>query len=150
MTSTGKYTALLERLPNDVATLVRIVQGLTSMNTSHPPFYGVALPDERKSESHIREVERDAGSPFPHRPSAAECWTQCGTSGANPAKSGISKGDLRGLCFIAANLVHDNGSPQQGRDATLGCLGRYALPGPPLRDNEMAFFDELSVLIAAA
>jgi len=58
MTSTGKYTALLERLPNDVATLVRIVQGLTSMNTSHPPFYGVALPDERKGESHIREVER--------------------------------------------------------------------------------------------
>jgi hypothetical protein len=58
MTSTGKYTALLERLPNDVATLVRIVQGLTSMNKSHPQCYGVELPDERKSESHIREVER--------------------------------------------------------------------------------------------
>jgi hypothetical protein len=29
MTSAGKYAALLERLPNDVAALVRIVQGLT-------------------------------------------------------------------------------------------------------------------------
>jgi hypothetical protein len=27
MTSVGKYAALLERLPNDVAALVRIVQG---------------------------------------------------------------------------------------------------------------------------
>ena len=29
MRSTGKYTTLLERLPNNVATLVRTVQGLT-------------------------------------------------------------------------------------------------------------------------
>ena len=30
------------------------------MNTSHPPYsyYGVERPDERKSESHIREAER--------------------------------------------------------------------------------------------
>ena len=30
------------------------------MNTSHPPYfyYGVERPDERKSDSHIREAER--------------------------------------------------------------------------------------------
>ena len=28
----------------------------------------------------------------------------------------------------------------------LGCLRRYALPGPPLGDNAMAFFDEPAAL----
>jgi len=67
------------------------------MNTSHPPYsyYGVERPDERKSESHIREAER--------RPSAAEGWAQCGTSGANPAKFGIFKGDR--ILWILAILL---------------------------------------------
>src|SRR5437870_11684810 len=58
MTSAGKYAALLERLPNDVAALVRIVQGLTLHEFVASSLYGVALSEHRKSESHIREVER--------------------------------------------------------------------------------------------
>jgi len=58
MASAGKYAALLERLPNDVAALVRIVQGLALHEYVASSFYGVELSDERKSESHIREVER--------------------------------------------------------------------------------------------
>lgn len=45
MTATGKYAALLERLPNDVAALVRIVQGLTLHEFVAYSLYGVALPE---------------------------------------------------------------------------------------------------------
>jgi hypothetical protein len=53
MTSAGKYAGLLERLPNDVAALVRIVQGLTLHEFVASSLYGVALSEHRKSESHI-------------------------------------------------------------------------------------------------
>jgi hypothetical protein len=47
MTAAGKYAALLERLPNDVAALVRIVQGLTLhefvAGSSEPVRRGIAL-----------------------------------------------------------------------------------------------------------
>jgi hypothetical protein len=58
MTSPGEYAALYEKLPNDVANLVHIVQGLGVYDVIAPDFYGFNIPDERKNEIHIRPVEK--------------------------------------------------------------------------------------------
>jgi hypothetical protein len=58
MTSVGEYTALFEKLPNDVGTLVRVVQGLGIYDVVAPDFYGFNIPDERKNEIHIRPVKK--------------------------------------------------------------------------------------------
>jgi hypothetical protein len=71
---------------------------------------------------------------------------QCGTSGAKPAKSGIFKGDLRGLWFIAANLVHDMAALNEVERLRWDVCGAMPYPDTPLRDNAMAFFDELAAL----
>ena len=38
---------------------------------------------------------------------AADAWTLCQTGRSDPARVGTVNGNLRGLWFIAANLVHD-------------------------------------------
>jgi hypothetical protein len=58
MTSAGEYTALFKQLPNDVGTLVRIVQGLGIYDVVAPDFYGFTIPDERRNEIHIRPVAK--------------------------------------------------------------------------------------------
>ena len=58
MTSPGKYAHLLDELPDDIAALTGIVQGLAIHEYVASSFYGVTIPDERRSESHIRPVER--------------------------------------------------------------------------------------------
>jgi hypothetical protein len=58
MTSAGKHAALLDDLPKDVGALARIVQGLALHEFVARDFYGVAVPEHRKSESHIRRVEQ--------------------------------------------------------------------------------------------
>jgi len=57
ITSGGRYADLLERLPHDVESLVGIVQGLVIHEFVASSFYGVSIPDQRKSESHIRPAE---------------------------------------------------------------------------------------------
>jgi hypothetical protein len=57
MTSAGKYAAMLSRLPNNVAALVRIVHGLL-LPEHAAALYGVTLSDERQREAHVRPVER--------------------------------------------------------------------------------------------
>ena len=57
LTSAGKYVALLEPLPGDVSELVRIVQGL-AIHEYMAGSYSVTIPDDRKSESHIRQFEK--------------------------------------------------------------------------------------------
>jgi hypothetical protein len=57
MTSPGRHARLFAGLPRDVADLARVVQGLL-LHEHFAPAYGVTLSDERRSESHIRTVER--------------------------------------------------------------------------------------------
>lgn len=57
MTSAGEFAPLLAALPNDVAALVRIVQGLGVYDVVAPDFYGFNIPDERKNEIHIHPIE---------------------------------------------------------------------------------------------
>lgn len=57
MTSVSDYTALVEALPNEVADLVCVVQGLGIYDVVAADFYGVTLPDKRQNEIHIRSAE---------------------------------------------------------------------------------------------
>jgi hypothetical protein len=58
MTAPGMYAEVLEALPDDPASLVRIVQGLAIHEFVASEFYGVAISEERRAESHIRPVEQ--------------------------------------------------------------------------------------------
>jgi hypothetical protein len=49
---------MLEALPNDLEDLARIVQGLALHEYVASSFYGVTIPEERRSESHIRRVDQ--------------------------------------------------------------------------------------------
>jgi hypothetical protein len=57
MTSGGEHAAMFDRLPSDVGALARVVQGL-ALHEYVASAYGVAVPERRKSESHIRRMER--------------------------------------------------------------------------------------------
>jgi hypothetical protein len=57
MTSGGEYAAMLAGLPNDDGALVRIVQGL-ALHEYMASAYGVTIPEQRRSESHIRRIDR--------------------------------------------------------------------------------------------
>ena len=48
---------MLADLPNDVAALVCIVQGLGVYDVVAPDFYGFNVPDEPKNEIHIRPIK---------------------------------------------------------------------------------------------
>jgi hypothetical protein len=58
MTSPGEFAPSFEALPGDVGELTRIVQGLVVYENVAADFYGFTVPDERKSEIHIRPVEK--------------------------------------------------------------------------------------------
>jgi hypothetical protein len=237
MTAGGEYAALLAELPNDVGVLARIVQGL-ALHEFRASAYGVTVPAERRSESHIRRVEqmlkrllaidprpltaarppekrlvgvcrhfmvlllamlRAKGIPARGRCGfgtffnppyfedhvvceywnaaearwiqvdaqmdevwhvdfnfldvprdrfmiAAEAWMQCRAGDADPSKFGIFQGDLRGLWFIAANLVHDVATLNKTEMLRWDVWGAMPAPGQPLQDAQLKFFDQLAAL----
>ncbi|XXY46011.1 transglutaminase domain-containing protein [Sorangium sp. So ce269] len=57
MTSGGAHAPRFDELPRDVASLVRVVQGLL-LHQHWAQAYGVELSDERRSESHLRPADR--------------------------------------------------------------------------------------------
>jgi hypothetical protein len=54
----GRHAALFDALPSDPEGIARTIQGLVIYEHVAGPFYGYALPEERRAESHIRPVER--------------------------------------------------------------------------------------------
>ena len=58
MTSAGEFHSMLAGLPSDLAALARLVQGLGVYDVVARDFYGFDVPDERKTEIHIRPVEK--------------------------------------------------------------------------------------------
>jgi hypothetical protein len=242
MTSAGRYVALFEPLPNDVGSLVRIIQSLTLHEFVASSMYGVTVPDDRKGESHIREAERMLDRilelddrPFniarpperrlvgvcrhfvvllltmlhaPHIPSrcrcgfgsyfnpgfyedhvvceywneaekrwlladpqfdeawrktlkiehdildvprdrflvAADAWTACRTGRSDPATFGTINGNLRGLWFVAANLVHDIAALNKMEMLRWDVWGAMPHPDTSLKADDLAFFDYLTAL----
>jgi hypothetical protein len=233
---------LFDASPRDLAALVRIVQGLL-LHEHAAPAYGVTLSDERRSESHIRPVERMLDHLFTHDsqplsvarsvderligvcrhftvllvamlraqgiPARARCgfgsyfnpghfydhwvceywntaqarwirvdaqiddvqravlkvdfdvldvphdrfviagdaWTQCRASEVDPLKFGIF--DMRGLWFIAGNLVRDVAALNNMEMLPWDVWGFMPSPEEPIQNGQLAFFDQLATLTRA-
>jgi hypothetical protein len=54
----GRNAALFDKLPSDPAGVARTVQGLLIYEHVAEPFYGCALAEARRDESHIRLMEQ--------------------------------------------------------------------------------------------
>jgi len=242
MTSSCRRAPMFDTLPRDVAALARVVQGLM-LHEHAAPLYGVALADERRSQSHIRPVERmldcllaldgrplSIARPIEARlvgvcrhftvllvsmlrskgvPARARCgfgtyfkpghfddhwvceywsatearwiridaqiddvqraelkvdfdtldvphdrfviagdaWAQCRAGKTDPAKFGIF--DMRGLWFIAGNLVRDVAALNNMEMLPWDVWGAMVRPDEPLRDDQLALFDRLAALTRA-
>lgn len=242
ITSAGKYALILQQLPDDVESLVQIVQGLLIHEFVSASFYGVSIPDHRKNESHIRPVERMLDCIFAlddrplttERPPerrlfgvcrhfmvlllamlrakkipargrcgfgayfnpgffedhvvceywdaaeqrwmlvdpqfdamwrertgikhdvldvprdqfivAADAWARCRAGQADPKRFGIAKGELRGMWFLAANLIHEVALLNKMELLRWDTWGAMPRPGQSVEDNQLPFFDELAKL----
>jgi len=242
MTSAGEFAPMLAALPNDVAALVRVVQGLAVYDVVAPDFYGFNIPDERKGEIHIRPVEgmlarllalderplaaarpvenrlvsrcrnflvlllamlRAKGVPARARSgfgthfnpgyfedhwvceywSAAEqrwvlvdtqldevwreklkidfdvldvprdrflvagdAWVKCRAGEADPSKFGIHFVNLRGLWFVAGDLVRDVAALNKTETLPWDVWGAQPKPDEQLDDKQLAFLDRLAPL----
>ena len=245
MTSAGRFAPLFDPLPRDIAGLTRIVQGLVLHEFVAADWYGVSISDERRSESHIRPVERmlerllalddrplsvarpperrlvgvchhfmllllamlrakdvpvrgrrGFGSYF--NPGyfedhvvceywnaadgrwafadpqfdevwrsrldiehdildvprdrfviAGDAWERCRAGEADPSRFGIFKGDLRGLWFIADNLIHDVATLNKMEMLQWDVWGAMPRPDQRLDDDQLAFSDRLAALTRA-
>jgi len=244
MTSPGAHTRLFDELPRDAVALARIVQGL-ALHEYMAPAYGVTIPDERKSESHIRPLEKmlDRLLAIDDRPLssarppekrlvgvchhhmlflssmfratgvaararcgfgsyfnpgyfedhwvceywhaaekrwvladpqfdevwrkelkidhdvldvprdrflvAGDAWAQCRAQGADAEKFGTFVGDLRGLWYIAGNLVRDLAALNNMEMLPWDVWGAMPRPNEPLAEDQLAFFDRLAALTRA-
>ena len=79
---------------------------------------------------------------------AADAWTQCRSGKADPAKFGIFVGELRGLWFIAAELIRDVASFGKMEMLPWDGWGAMPHPGQELDAGQLAFFDRLATLTA--
>ena len=77
---------------------------------------------------------------------AAEAWQLCRSGQADAAKFGIFRGNLRGLWFVAGNLVRDGAARNGHGNARLGRVGRMPRPDETMNDAALAFFDHLAEL----
>jgi len=241
LTSLGRFAPLVEKMPSDVPSLVRILQGI-SIHEYMAAAYGIRIPEERRSETHIRDVAgmlervleidkrdlaiarppekrlvgicqhfssllvallRAKGVPARARygfglyfnpPNAEEhtiteywndaqarwalvdaqfdeiwreqlrighdvldvprdrflvagdAWEQCRSSKADASKFGIFVGDMRGLWFIAAELVRDMAALNNMEMLPWDIWGAMPKPNEELDPGQLAFFDKVAEL----
>ena len=80
---------------------------------------------------------------------AADAWTQCRSGKADPAKFGIFVGELRGLWFIAAELIRDVAALSKVEMLPWDGWGAMPHPDQELDAGQLAFFDRLAELASA-
>jgi Transglutaminase-like superfamily len=244
MTNSGKYTAIIETLPDSVAELVRLVQGLAIHQYVLEPFYGASVASERQDkETNLRPFEqllehifainrqplttsrkpnerlvgvchhfavllvgllRAKGIPARARYGfgdyfnpgfyedhslceywnshekrwilvdpqfdetwrkelhirhdtfdvprdrflvAGEAWIRCRQGAADPSAFGIFRGDMRGLWFVAGNIVKDIAALNKMEMLQWDAWGAMPRPNNTMQDKKrLAFFDELAKL----
>jgi hypothetical protein len=78
---------------------------------------------------------------------AGDAWAQCRACEADPAKFGIF--DLRGLWFIAGNLVRDVAALNNMEMLPWDVWGAMIRPDEPLQNDQLTFFDRLAALTHA-
>ena len=74
---------------------------------------------------------------------AADAWTACRS---DPATFGTINGNLRGLWFIAANLVHHIAALNKMEMLRWDVWGAMPHPDTSLTADDLAFFDYLTAL----
>ena len=114
--SPGRHAALFDALPSDPAGIARAVQGLLIYEHVAEPFYGCPVDDERRTESHIRPVEK-----------IIDTLLQLDNRPLSIARSPEHR--LVGICrhfmLLAVAIFRHHGIPARGR----GGFGAYFNPG---------------------
>lgn len=77
---------------------------------------------------------------------AWDAWMRCRSGVADPSKFGIFKGNLRGLWFVADNLVHDLATLNKMEMLQWDTWGAMPRPEQPLDEQRIAYFDRLATL----
>ena len=77
---------------------------------------------------------------------AADAWTMCRAGLADPATFGIFRGNLRGLWFIAGDLVRDVAALNNMEMLPWDVWGAMPRPDEHLTDDTLTFFDDLARL----
>ena len=114
--SPGRHAALLQPLPTHVADVAAAVQGLVLYEHVASPFYGVAIPDRRRAESHIRPLERMLDTLL--------AIDDAPLSIARPPHKRLV-GVCRHFTLIAVAMLRDKGVPARARCG----FGAYFNPG---------------------
>lgn len=82
--------------------------------------------------------------------SAAAAWQKCRTGELDPQRFGISPANLHGLWFITGSLVREVAALRALELLPWDVWGAMAKPSAPLSHDELAFFDRIAQLTAAA
>ena len=77
---------------------------------------------------------------------AADAWTRCRAGDADPTRFGIQFGGLRGLWFVAGNLIRDLAALNKVEMLPWDVWGAQPRSNEPLDDEQLAFFDGLAEL----
>jgi hypothetical protein len=78
---------------------------------------------------------------------AGDAWARCRAGDADPSAFGIF--DMRGLWFIAGNLMRDFSALNNMEMLPWDVWGAMILPGEPLQTDRLALFDRLAILTRA-
>ena len=77
---------------------------------------------------------------------AGDAWALCRAGKADPSTFGIFKGDLRGLWFVAGDLVHDVAALNLMEMLPWDVWGGMPKPDQKLSDEQLTFFDDVAAL----
>ena len=78
---------------------------------------------------------------------AGDAWARCRAGDADPSAFGIF--DMRGLWFVAGNLMRDLAALNNMEMLPWDIWGAMIRPGEPLGDDRLALFDRLSTVTRA-
>ena len=96
-----------------------------------------------KIEHDVLDVPRDRFL------TAGDAWARCRAGEADSSKFGIFEGDLRGLWFIAGDLVRDLAALNKMEMLPWDIWGVMLRPGEALNADRLAFFDRLAAVTRA-
>lgn len=104
------------------------------------PQFDAVWQEKLKIEHNILDLPRDRFI------MASDAWVQCRTGKADPSKFGIFKGDLRGLWFIAGELVRDVAALNKMEMLPWDVWGAIPHSDQVFNEDQLVFFDRLADL----
>jgi hypothetical protein len=104
------------------------------------PQFDAVWREKLKVDHDILDVPRDRFLV------AGDAWTLCRTDKADPTKFGIVFANLRGLWFVAGNLVRDVAALNKTEMLPWDVWGAMPSPNEPLTGEQLTFFDKLATL----